>query len=134
MMRRTYLDSGVLVAAFKGEGELGLRAMDILDDPSRQLVVSDAVRIELFPKPIYEKQQHEVDFYREVFTSAGQHPWNAAVLERAQKLAEQYGLAAMDAIHVAYAEHARVDELVTTEKPDKPMFRVPTPTIASIRD
>jgi hypothetical protein len=55
MTNRTYLDSGVLLAAFKGEGKLGLRALEVLDDPNRCLVVSDAVEIELLPKPVYEK-------------------------------------------------------------------------------
>jgi len=134
MAKRTYLDSGVLLAAFKGEGELGLRALQIIDDPQRQLVVSDAVKLELLPKPTYEKRKEEVSFYCEVFALAEQRSWDSAVLQLAQNLAEQNGIAAMDAIHVAYALHANVDELITAEKPGKPMFRVTSPTIASIRD
>lgn len=134
MAKRTYLDSGVLLAAFKGEGELGLRALQILDDPQRQLVVSDAVKIELLPKPIYEQRQPEANFYRQVFASSELHAWNVDVLQRAYELAKQYGIAAMDAIHAAYAEYAKVDEIVTTEKPGKPMFRVPAPPVRSLRD
>lgn len=43
-------------------------------------------------------------------------PWDSEVLEEAHALAEKYGIAAMDAIHVAYAIHAKVDELVTLKK------------------
>ena len=48
---RTYLDSCLLIAAFLGKGEVGRRAMEILDDPKRHFVVSDAVRLEVMPKP-----------------------------------------------------------------------------------
>lgn len=51
MPKRTYLDSGVLLAAFRMKEETGRRAMEILDDPERTLVVSDAVWLEVMPKP-----------------------------------------------------------------------------------
>jgi len=37
--------------------------------------------------------------------------------------AGRYGLAALDALHVAAAFLLRGDELITTEKPGKPMYR-----------
>jgi hypothetical protein len=40
----------------------------------------------------------------------------------------------MDAIHVALAIAADVDEFVTAEKPNKPIFRVRTISIHSIQD
>jgi predicted nucleic acid-binding protein len=134
MSKRTYIDSCVLIAAFKGEGELGLRAMLVLDDPGRSLVVSEAVRLEVFPKARYEKQQDEVAFYETVFSEAEIVPWNDRALHQAQSIAESYGVAAMDAIHVAHAVAAKVDEFVSAERPTKPMFRVPIIPISSIRD
>lgn len=46
------------------------------------------------------------------------------LLQSAAKQAETYGLAAMDALHVAAALTANASELITTEKPSKPIHRV----------
>lgn len=55
------------------------------------------------------------------------------MLSNAQHVAEQYGIAAMDAIHVAHALEAGVDEFVTSEKPTKPLFRAKGITLRSIQ-
>lgn len=124
MSKRTYIDANVLIAAFRGKGELGRRAMAILDDPDRTLVVSDAVWLEVQPKPRYEKQQQELDFYSTVLERAEHLKWRTETLYRAHNVAEQHGIAAMDAIHVATALDAEVDEFVTAESTTRPMFRV----------
>jgi len=133
MPKRTYIDANLLIAAFRGEGELGQRAIEILDDPDRALVVSDAVRLEVQPKPRYEKRQQELDFYDAVLDQAEHLKWCTDTLYRAHDLAEQHGIAAMDAIHVATALDAGVDEFVTAEKSTKPMFRVAELLMQSIR-
>ncbi|WP_334311429.1 hypothetical protein [Microcystis aeruginosa] len=48
------------------------------------------------------------------------------------EIAGTYGLAAMDALHVAAALEIQADELITTEKPTKPMHRVREIQIVSI--
>ncbi|MBE8995049.1 hypothetical protein [Microcystis aeruginosa] len=48
------------------------------------------------------------------------------------EIADTYGLAAMDALHVAAALQIQADELITTEKPTKPMHRVREIQIVSI--
>lgn len=133
MSKRTYIDANLLIAAFRGEGELGRRAIEILDDPDRALVASDAIRLEVMPKPLYEKRQHEIDFYDTVLDWAEHLKWSTDTLYRAYDLAEKHGIAAMDAIHVATALDASVDEFVTAEKPTKPMFRVTALRMQSIR-
>ena len=133
MPKRTYIDANLLIAAFRGEGELGQRAIEILDDPDRALVISDAVRLEVQPKPRYEKRQQEIDFYDAVLDQAEHVKWRTDTLYRAHDLAEKHGIAAMDAIHVATALDAGVDEFVTAEKPTKPMFRVAELRMQSIR-
>lgn len=45
-----------------------------------------------------------------------------------------HGIAAMDAIHVAHAIAAGVDEFVSAEKPSRPMFRVQCLAMRSIRE
>lgn len=134
MPRLTYIDTCLLIAAFKGEGELGRKALSVLDDPDRDLVVSDAVRLEALPKARYHKQQQEVEFYEAVFSEAQNIAWNNAALLQAFIIAESHGVAAMDAIHVAHAEMAGVTEFISAEKPTKPMFRVQSIAMRSIRD
>ena len=133
MPRHTYIDACLLIAAFRGQGELGRRAMETLDDPDRRLIVSDAVWLELMPKAIYEKQQHELAFYEMVFEQAEWRKWDVGVLYQAHELAKQYGIAALDAIHVAFALACAADELISAEKPSKPMFRVQDILVRSIR-
>jgi len=133
MPKRTYLDSGVLLAAFAAQGKVGAEALEVLDDPDRQLVVSDAVKLELLPKPIHERRKEEVEFYHTVFEQAECLPWRLDTLQNAQGVAELHGIAAMDAIHVATALDAGVDEFVTAEKSTKPMFRVTKLRMQSIR-
>jgi len=132
--KRTYLDAGVLIAAFKGEGELGRRALEILDDPDRQYLVSEVLRLEVMPKPLYHNQSEEADFYEAVFEASQKVGWQIPALHNAHVIAEKHGIAAMDAIHVAHAIEAKADELVTAEKPTKPMFRVEEIAVVSIRD
>lgn len=134
MIKRTYIDTCLLIAAFKGEGELGRRALSVLDDPERALVVSDPVCLEALPKARYHKQQQEVEFYEAVFSQAEKIAWDKSALQQALTIAESHGVAAMDAIHVAHALAANVDEFVSAEKPTKPMFRVPTIAMRSIRE
>ena len=48
------------------------------------------------------------------------------------EIAGTYGLATMDALHVAAALQIQADELITTEKQTKPMHRVREIQIVSI--
>ncbi len=50
----------------------------------------------------------------------------------ANNIACKYGLAAMDALHIAAALSVDAEEFVTTEKPTKPMFRVTSIQVISI--
>jgi predicted nucleic acid-binding protein len=133
MPERVYIDANLLIAAYRGEGELGRRAFEILDEPNRNLVVSDAVWLEVQPKARYHKRQQEIEFYNEVFARAECLKWKISTLYRAHDLAEKHGIAAMDAIHVATALDAGIDEFVTAEKSTKPMFRIEELRIQSIR-
>jgi predicted nucleic acid-binding protein len=133
MTKRVYLDASVLIAAWRGQGDAGLAAIGVLDDPDLLPVVSDAVWLEVMPKPLYEQRHAEVAFYRAVFDRAEQLPWRLDTLRQAHDVAQRHGIAAMDAIHVACAIAADVDELVTGERPCKPLFRIGTLPIRSLR-
>jgi hypothetical protein len=106
----------------------------ILDDPDRTFVASDYLRLELLPKPLCNGYADEAEFYRAYFESVA--AWvksspelSAAAFERAC----QFNLSALDALHVVAAEQASADELVTAEKPQKPITLVKTVSVRSIR-
>jgi hypothetical protein len=46
-------------------------------------------------------------------------------MQSAYQLACIYGLSGLDALNVAAALSLQSDEFITTEKPTKPMYRVP---------
>jgi predicted nucleic acid-binding protein len=132
-LKKTYIDSGVLINAFRGTTEVSLKATQILDDPAREFASSPFVKLEALPKAIYNKQQEDAEFY-EVFFAAITH-WASdleQIFKTADHIARTYGLAGMDALHVAAALSIGVDELVTTEKTTKPMHRVTEVQIISI--
>ena len=121
---KTYLDAGVLLSAWK-PGELHGRAIAIMEDATREFFTSDAVKLELLPKPIFEKHRMEVEFYNAHFSDAADsEPFSAEWGRDALALAKKHGLAAMDALHLASAIRQRADEFITSELPGKPMFRV----------
>lgn len=69
-MTRTFLDSGVLIAAARGTDELHLRALDILDDPEREFITSDYVRLEVIPNAVFHRKEAERKFYEAFFDHA----------------------------------------------------------------
>lgn len=132
-MKRTYIDANVLIAAFRGEEKVAERALKVLDDPDRRLVVSDYLRLEVLPKPTFHKRQEEVEFMQAVIENAAEQVSTSDELtERAVELAARYDMTPIDALHVGAAVVAGVDELVTMEKPTKPMCRVSEVEVVSI--
>lgn len=122
--RRTGIDANLLIAAWSGQNRLAEAALTVLEDPQRLLIVSDALWLEVMPKAIYHRQQAEQAFYEAVFSSAWYQPWSTELVDSAKSLAQSYGIAAMDAIHIAIAVAAQADVFISGEKPGKPMFRV----------
>ena len=130
-MIRTYLDAGVLIAAVRGKEPIAIRALEILDD--RQFVSSIFLRLELLPKPTYFKNSSEVEFYEAVFDSVVE--WADAtdlIVDEAYKEACRFGLAALDALHVAAAASVGADEFVTTESSTKPIHRTKFVRVVSL--
>jgi predicted nucleic acid-binding protein len=96
-----------------------------MDDPLRRFVVSDYLWLETVPKAIYNKQSVQAEYIEGLFNVAAFVPADDAIVAKARKIASTYGLAAMDALHVASAIEGGADELITFEKPTKPFFRIP---------
>ncbi len=134
-MKITFIDSGVLVTAARAVGEDSEKALEILADSSREFASSEFIKMEVIPKAIYNRKTAEAEFY-ELFFGAVTYWANdiEKVIQEAYQIAAQYGLAAMDALHVAAALSVGAEEFVTSEKKTKPMFRVSSIKIISIFD
>lgn len=134
-MKITYIDSGVLLSATDGVGRIAEKALEILGDSQREFASSEFVKLEVSPKAVYNKQTEEAQFYEEFFSDVTYWASDLThIVQDAYQIAAQYGLAAMDALHVAAALSVGAEELVTTEKKTKPMFRVSSINVVSIFD
>ncbi|MBD2503181.1 type II toxin-antitoxin system VapC family toxin [Anabaena azotica] len=134
-MKITFIDSGVLVTAARGVGEDSEKALEILADSNREFAASEFIKMEVIPKAIYNRKTVEAEFY-ELFFSAVTYWANdiQKVIQDAYNIACQYGLAAMDALHIAAALSVGAEEFMTTEKKTKPMFRISSIKVISIFD
>ncbi|MEH1821845.1 MAG: PIN domain-containing protein [Nostoc sp.] len=122
---KTYIDSGVLISAFCGIQSVSIRANQILNDENLEFASSRFVQLEVLPKATFNKQQDEAEFYETFFSAVMHWPTDLEqIIQNASEIACTYGLAAMDALHVAAALQIKADQLITTEKPTKPMHRV----------
>jgi predicted nucleic acid-binding protein len=122
---KTFLDSGVLLTAWRGLiSRHADSARSIMAHDGRKFFTSENVKLEVLPKPAFEKRQSEVDFYNDYFKAATIEPFSAELGDAALALAKKYGLAAGDALNLASAIRQGADEFITSELPGKPMFRV----------
>ena len=120
---RTFLDSGVLIAAYKGSPQIEASAITILDDPNRVFLSSPFVRHEVSPKALFNRQHDEYRFYQKYFRRAAFCDDLKAILSRAGKEAAKSGIGPMDSLHIAAAYLLDADEFVTIEKPAKSIYR-----------
>jgi len=133
-MVRTFLDSGVLLAATRGIGRDRERALEILEDADRTFLTSPFVHLEVVPKAIFHKKRLEKSFYDEYFNAVSWFRDLDKIVAAAQVEAAESGLAAMDSLHLAAAYLSRADEFVTTERPGKPIYRSSLVTIMHLFD
>jgi predicted nucleic acid-binding protein len=121
----TFVDAGVLIAAARGTDWIAIQANAVLGDPRRSFVASPFLRLEVLPKAVFHKRIGEVSFYDSFFAAVER--WaepDSALARKAQALASRFGLSALDALHVAAALSVGADELLTTERLQKPIHRV----------
>lgn len=129
---RTFLDSGVLLTAWKGRDRL--LAIQVMEEDDREFFSSELVRLELLPKALFHKQAAEAEFYRTHFDRVrAEEPLSSGLAREAFDFGKRYGLAAADALHVAAAIRQNVEEFITSELPGKPLFRVKELTVRSLQ-
>jgi predicted nucleic acid-binding protein len=129
---KTFLDAGVLLSAWLGHSPRSIAAKSIVADESREFITSDAVKLELLPKPTYERRRAELNYYNDHFKNIASEPFSAELGDAASVLAKKYGLAAIDSLHIASAIRQGAEEFITSELPGKPMFRVKDLKIISL--
>lgn len=130
---KSFIDSSILLAAWRGVSVLRIKALTILSDSSRKFVSSPFVRLEVRPKSVFHKNADEVFFYDTFFDNTGE--WideTQLIVGKAEELAENYGLNGMDALHVAAAVISQSDEFITAERSTSPLSRVTEIKIISI--
>jgi hypothetical protein len=132
-MIATYIDSGVLIAAARGDSKLSPLALRFLADPNREYITSDYVRLEVLPKAIFHQRHEEEEFYNEFFGfNARTIPTSVALLEYALNEGCNTGIQGLDAIHIACAVFAGAEEFITSEKITRPIHRTKLVKVISI--
>jgi predicted nucleic acid-binding protein len=131
---RTFLDASVLIAAIRGSPIPIERALGVLNDPERVFIASDFVRLEVLPKPLYFRQQSEVDFYEAYFAMVAEMvEVSPALVTQAYEEARRAGLAGMDALRIAAAKTSGVEEFITTERSTTALLRVTGIRVTTLR-
>lgn len=119
----TYVDASVLInAAIGPNAARRMRAISILGDPGREFVATRYLILEVTPIPACYQRQKELQFYERFF--AGLSVWvdEEPLIQPAIDLAQQFGLGAMDALHLVAASTAQA-EFISAEKPTKPLYQ-----------
>lgn len=125
---RTFLDSSVLLAAWKGDDLSHRAARTVLDDENRSFLASDIVRLEVIPHAVFGQRFGELAFYEQVFAAVEEIVLtDAAAVDRALQLASAFGLAAADACVAEAAIRLDADEFVSSERPTRPFFTITGP-------
>ncbi len=119
----TFLDSGVLIAAFKGQPSIGDPAARLFRDPDRVFLSSPFVRLEVCPKALFNRQREEHDFYQRYFARAVMAHDLKAILALGTEEAARSGVGPMDSLLLAAARLLKADQFITTEKPKKSIHR-----------
>ena len=130
---RTYIDAGVLIAAFHGDEPASAAALSFLFDPLRDYATSDYVTIERLPKCTYFKRTEEWEFYDEFFkrTVLSVSP-SPTLMTLALQHGGWTGISGIDALHVTAALTSGGIEFITSERPTKPIHRAKGIRVISI--
>jgi hypothetical protein len=87
-MKRTYLDSSVLIHAVQGVD--GGKALGLLEDPEREFVAATFLKLELLPQPTFHRRTRELAFLEEFFSRimAWEHASEALMVDALREAAK----------------------------------------------
>lgn len=132
-MIRTFIDAGVLIYAARSQGEIAEKALQVLEDENREFASSIFLKLEVLPKAIYNNQSSEVKFYETFFDEVSYWANDInAIIETAYEQSSNFGLGAMDALHIAAALSVGATQFITNEKPEKSIHRTQSIKVISI--
>ena len=115
-MKRTYVDSNVLIAAASRKGPFVSESLDLLDDAGREFVSSIYVQIEVYPYARKHRLPVELRFFDRFFDGVAAWPADyERVSGRAIEILSRFPISTLDALHVACAMDLGTDEMVTLE-------------------
>jgi predicted nucleic acid-binding protein len=131
---RTFLDSGILISAARGDRPHSERCQRIIEERRRTLLTSVFVRLEVYPQVTYREFALQRAYLNEFFMEPALE-WASdlnGMVQLGLLQAERHGLGAMDSLHIAAAMLLRADQFITAEKPSKPMFRVQSLSVINV--
>lgn len=130
----SYVDASVLInAGAKATSQnlaLKMRALKIINDAERVFVGSEFLKLEVLPIATFFAIKREIQFYETFFNGVIEWASDAELIAPALELACDFGLGALDALHLCAAKHFNA-EFISAEKPTKPIYRAYS-NIASI--
>ena len=109
-------------AAIGSEPARRLRALAIITDPTRKFAATRFLKLEVLPIPTRYRRNKERWLYERFFNDVSHWLDEEPLLQPALDLACQYGLGAMDALHLAAAMSLNA-EFISAERPTKPLYR-----------
>ena len=120
----TFLDAGVLMAGARESSQLREVALQIINDPDREFITTNFVRLETELKCDYYGYQEQMKFYEIFFQYVDSYDGYEEIVAEAFRVGKRFGLNAMDALHIAAARLIGVEEFITTERPASPFRNV----------
>ena len=124
--RLSFVDASVLIAAARRPSREMLarriRALELLYDTTRIFVASDFLKLEVLPIATFFSKKRELDFFDKFFNSVIHWAPSEQLIIPALDLACEFGLGALDALHLTAAKHFDA-EFISAERPTKPIYR-----------
>ena len=133
-MALTFIDSGILIAAARGNEDVSAAAQKILDDATRTFASSVFIKMETIPYAVFFQREEERQFYEAFFDNVS--AWaevDLSLAEAALVEASRINLGAMDSLHVAAAQKTGSVELYTTERTTKPMHQTNLVSVKTVQ-
>ena len=120
----TYLDSNCLIAVADAEQGRREKALVLMNDPQRAFIYSPFTTLETLSLAMHYRKPARAAIFRWYLNRCASISDNLTeIMNEVRRQAEKYGIAGIDACHIAAAIVATADEFYTFEKPTKPMFR-----------